>query len=96
MKRWFGVDDIDLMIGNANKGFHVLPTETFYPISWYDWKTIFASSKTLPEWSKQVIGFHVWNRDSSKFPVHKLSGQFYAKIARSQCPLTFETAPEVF
>ena len=96
LARYCRVDQVSHMTSGRCHGFRILPPESFYPIDWLSWRKYFEESETIPQWSDEVIGLHVWNKVSEEEPVFKTSNQVYAQVARSQCPQVFSTAPKVF
>ena len=96
MQKWCRVNDIAAMNTTNCRGYQVLRPSSFYPMSYLDWRKYFTEYSNLPDWSKDVIGVHVWNNLSAKRKIFKFSEQMYAQLAKSYCPLVFSTAPEIF
>ena len=103
------IDDADASIDEKNrikcKGFLILPSHTFYPIIWQEWQKYFNTRQKENEnlWNettvlKQSVAIHIWNKMSSKEKAQKsLKGrQLFTQLAFSQCPVTYQFAPETF
>lgn len=84
------------------RGYQVLPTSSYYPIHWNNWREYYTDNSTnidkvTPTWlTKQVIGVHVWNKESSQQQIRKNSTQLYVQFAKKYCPVTFSHAPDIF
>ena len=87
------------------QGFLILPSHTFYPIIWQEWQKYFntrdvENDHLLDDVAslKESVAIHMWNSLSSKEKVQKsLKGrQLFAQLASSQCPITYQFAPETF
>lgn len=76
----------------------ILHPKTFFPIFYPDWKTYFRDSldQGTDDWDHRLIGAHVWNSFSSKYPVVKHSDYMYAQLSRSFCPEIYSIAPNTF
>ena len=86
-------------------GFLILPSHTFYPIIWQEWQKYFntrqkENENLLNETTvlKQSVAIHIWNKMSSKEKAQKsLKGrQLFTQLAFSQCPISYQFAPETF
>ncbi|XP_025192787.1 lactosylceramide 4-alpha-galactosyltransferase-like [Melanaphis sacchari] len=80
------------------KGFTVLGTEAFCPISWTDWQLYFNpnTSDEVMVKLKDSIGIHVWNLHSKHTVINIGSKQPYGLVAKKYCPINFSLAKYVF
>ena len=83
----------------------ILPSHTFYPIIWQEWQKYFNTRDVENEnllydttVLNKSVAIHIWNKMSSKEKAQKsLKGrQLFTQLAFSQCPITYQFAPETF
>lgn len=101
LKKWCEEEKMLSMNFLACKGYSVLPSSSFYPVHYTNWKEYFTAKPENvtkdPNWlTKQVVGVHIWNKLSSKEPIYKNSTQLYNILARSHCPKIFSIAPDIY
>ena len=77
----------------------MLPSHTFYPIKWKEWKKYFDTRKIenfnllndTEALQKSAIAIHIWNKLSSEEKAQKsLRGrQLFTQLAHSQCQVNY-------
>uniref|UniRef100_A0A0N8E6N1 Lactosylceramide n=1 Tax=Daphnia magna TaxID=35525 RepID=A0A0N8E6N1_9CRUS len=102
LQKWCNVTDVKSMDYVKCRGFNVLPTSSFHPIPFNKMITLFVQPPAnetgghLSWLTERVIGVHVWNKSSKNQPIYKNSTQDYTRLARTNCPVAFSIAPDVF
>jgi lactosylceramide 4-alpha-galactosyltransferase len=83
-------------------GFNVLHYSSFYLVDYSEAAEEFFIHRLANKTGKpisltdQVVGVHTWNKLTYNKPIYKNSTQYYAWLARTNCPAMFSIAPEVF
>ncbi|CAH1731919.1 lactosylceramide 4-alpha-galactosyltransferase-like [Aphis gossypii] len=98
LKKICGTNSVTDMNKQKCKGFTVLGTEAFCPISWTDWQLYFNTntSEEVMVKLKNSIGIHVWNLHSKHTVINVGSKQPYGLVAKQYCPVSFSLAKHVF
>lgn len=92
--------DTAAMDYNTCRGVNLLPSVSFFPFEWSNWKQYFMErnhTKNSLSWvPKATIGVHIWNKMSSSEVIRKNSNQYYTSLSKAFCPHTLLSAPETF
>ncbi|CAG9864879.1 unnamed protein product [Phyllotreta striolata] len=93
-----GTNKTDEMSVNDCGGFHVLETESFYPISWRTWWMYFDEkfADNVTYSTQHAYAIHVWNKLSSERLIPIQSNAPYLDIARKHCPKTVQACDNYF
>ncbi|XP_056373748.1 lactosylceramide 4-alpha-galactosyltransferase [Hyla sarda] len=85
-KRWCGIRR--LRDKSSCRGVNVLPTESFYPVYWQDWKKYFEviEPKEIKKLLRNSYGVHLWNKKSHG--KHMEEGSFLEHLQLKYCPTT--------
>ena len=90
LRDWCQTEEFTDMNYIRCKGFHVLPENTFSPV-------FYEEGEELPWLPNDTIAIHTWNKMNSDQVIHKKrTTQFYSRMARTHCPITYSIAPPVF
>ena len=101
LQEWCQMEDYPAMDYIRCKGFNVLQETVFCPVYYTEMKELFeerspTDGDQLPWLPNDTIGIHVWNKMSSDQVVYKQSTQYYSRMARNYCPVTYSIAPSTF